>query len=244
MCHCIHGLYFHLVQLVKKILPPTCATTCDTVDRKIFTLKIIRVKIFRVVKFSRFRLIREIFLMVDYYNMDKSIESSYRLVYYRVSGEPEIGSLVVVVDQTFIPGSVDLRLPPCKFNFRVLKFRGWLRPQNYFNSKIFPIYGIARYLWNIYILHGSLSINITNVGVPYINDIKGDALEVDSFFLPGSLLPTFLRRESQGTKLVCGRLELVILLDKFKLRTTQWEVVIRRSGETLRQWHLFLPRCR
>ena len=65
------------------------------------------------------------------------------------------------------------------------------------------------------------------MGVPYINDIKADVLEVDSFSLPGSLLLTFLRRESQGTKLVCGRLELVILLDKFKLQTTRWEVVIR-----------------
>ena len=27
------------------------------------------------------------------------------------------------------------------FIFRVLNFRGWSRPQNYFNSKIFPIYG-------------------------------------------------------------------------------------------------------
>ena len=32
-----------------------------TVDREIFALKIIRVKIFRVIKFSRFRSIREIF---------------------------------------------------------------------------------------------------------------------------------------------------------------------------------------
>ena len=32
-----------------------------TVDREIFTLKIIRVKNFRGVKFSRYRLIREIF---------------------------------------------------------------------------------------------------------------------------------------------------------------------------------------
>ena len=53
-------------------------------------LKIIRVKIFRVVKFSQFRSIREIFLAVADYNMDKRLESSYRLVYYRVSGEPGI----------------------------------------------------------------------------------------------------------------------------------------------------------
>ena len=61
-----------------------------TVDREIFTLKIIRVKNFRVVKFSRFRSIREIFLTVDYCNMDERLESSWRLVYYQVSGEPEI----------------------------------------------------------------------------------------------------------------------------------------------------------
>ena len=55
------------------------------------------------------------------------------------------------------------------------------------------------------------------MGVSYINDIKGDVLEVDSFSLPGSLLLTFLRRESQGTKLLCGRLE-VILLDKLSYK--------------------------
>ena len=40
---------------------------------------------FRVVKFSRFRSIREIFLTVDNYNILERMESSYRLVYYRVS---------------------------------------------------------------------------------------------------------------------------------------------------------------
>ena len=45
---------------------------------------------FRVVKFSRFRSICEIFLAVDYYNMDEHLESSWRLVYYQVSGEPGI----------------------------------------------------------------------------------------------------------------------------------------------------------
>jgi len=62
----------------------------STVDREIFTLKIICVKNVHVVKFSRFRLIREIFLTVDDYNMDEHLESSYCLVYYRVSGEPGI----------------------------------------------------------------------------------------------------------------------------------------------------------
>ena len=47
----------------------------NTVDREIFALKIIRVKIFRVDKFSRFRLIREIFLTVENCNMDERLES-------------------------------------------------------------------------------------------------------------------------------------------------------------------------
>ena len=60
------------------------------VDWEMFTLKIICVKNFRVVKFSRFHSIHEIFLMVDYCNMDKCLESSWRLVYYQVSGAPGI----------------------------------------------------------------------------------------------------------------------------------------------------------
>ena len=62
----------------------------DAVDWKIFALKIIRVKNFRVIKFLQFRSIREIFLTVDDYNMDERLESSWRLVYYQVSGEPGI----------------------------------------------------------------------------------------------------------------------------------------------------------
>ena len=62
----------------------------STVDREIFALKIIRVKIFRVDKFSRFRSIREIFLTVDDCNMDERLESLWLLVYYQVSGEPGI----------------------------------------------------------------------------------------------------------------------------------------------------------
>ena len=61
-----------------------------TVDREIFTLKVIHMKNFRVVKFSWFRSICEIFLTVDDYNMDERLVSSYRLVYYCVSGEPRI----------------------------------------------------------------------------------------------------------------------------------------------------------
>ena len=59
-----------------------------TVDWEIFMLKIIRVKNFCVVKFSRFCSIREIFLTVDDCNID--LESSCRLVYYQVLGEPGI----------------------------------------------------------------------------------------------------------------------------------------------------------
>ena len=62
----------------------------STVDREIFALKIIRVKIFRVDKFSRFRSICEIFLTVDDCNMDERLESLWRLVYYQVSGGPGI----------------------------------------------------------------------------------------------------------------------------------------------------------
>ena len=58
-----------------------------TVDREIFALKIIRVKIFRVDKFSQFRSIREIFLTVDDCNMNERLESLWLLVYYQVSGE-------------------------------------------------------------------------------------------------------------------------------------------------------------
>ena len=53
----------------------------SAVDREIFTLQIILqiicVKNFRVVKFSRFRLIRKIFLTVDDYNVDEHLESSW-----------------------------------------------------------------------------------------------------------------------------------------------------------------------
>ena len=46
-----------------------------TVDLEIFTLKIIRMKNFHGVKCSQFCSIREIFLMVDGYNVDERIES-------------------------------------------------------------------------------------------------------------------------------------------------------------------------
>ena len=71
-------------------LPTSESVATYTVDREIFALKIIRVKIFRVDKFSRFRSIREIFLTVDDCNMDERLESLWLLVYYQVSGEPGI----------------------------------------------------------------------------------------------------------------------------------------------------------
>ena len=65
---------------------------------KFSQLKIIRAKNFRVIKFSQFRSIREIFLTVDDCNMDKCLESSWRLVYYQVSGERGIPGCSVQSD--------------------------------------------------------------------------------------------------------------------------------------------------
>ena len=85
------------------------------------TLKIIRVKNFCIVKFSRFRSIREIFLAVDYCNMDELLESSWRLVYYTRYQESQ-GSLAVVVDRTFTSWSVDLRASLFTDHRRVILF--------------------------------------------------------------------------------------------------------------------------
>ena len=63
-------------------------TEVSTVECQIVTI-IICVKNFRVVKFSWFCSICEIFL-VDYCNMDEHLGSSWCLVYYQVSGEPGI----------------------------------------------------------------------------------------------------------------------------------------------------------
>ena len=102
-------------------------------------------KTFRV-KLSRSRSIREIFLTVHDCNMDERLESSWRLVYYQVSGEPGIARCIVV-DRTFNSGSVDLRASLFTDHRRVIlffafNFRGWSRQRNYFNSEIFPIYCI------------------------------------------------------------------------------------------------------
>ena len=84
-------------------------------------LKIIRVKIFHVVKFSQSRSIREIFLTVDDYNMDKRLESSWGLVYSTRYQESQ-GSLTVVINRTFNSGSVDLRTSLFTDHRRVILF--------------------------------------------------------------------------------------------------------------------------
>ena len=48
----------------------------NTVDRDIFMLKIIRMKMFRGVKFLWFCLIHKTFITVDNYNMDERLEDS------------------------------------------------------------------------------------------------------------------------------------------------------------------------
>jgi len=83
--------------------------------------------------------------MIDDYNMDERMESSCRLLYYRVSGEPGIAGCSRRSD--IYPGEcglahtslfIDRRCVSLNF---ALKFRSWLRPRNYFNSEIFLIYG-------------------------------------------------------------------------------------------------------
>ena len=71
-----------------------CNYICNsTIDWETFTLKIIYVENFHVVKFLWFCSIHKIFLMVDDCNMDEHLESSWLLVYYQVSREPEIAGL-------------------------------------------------------------------------------------------------------------------------------------------------------
>ena len=116
-----------------------------TVDWEIFTLKIICVTNFCVVKFWLFRSICKNFAVVNDCNMDKLLESSWRLVYYQVSGEQGIACCSCWSDVYF--GECG---PACKFIhwsslrnfiFHMFNFRGWSQLQNYFNSEIFLIYG-------------------------------------------------------------------------------------------------------
>ena len=74
------------------------------VDQEIFTLKIIRVKNYRVVKFSGFHSIRNFFLTIDDCNTDKLLKSFWHLLYYQVSGEPGIAGCSF--DLRFTPGNV------------------------------------------------------------------------------------------------------------------------------------------
>ena len=83
-------------------------------------LKIIRVKIFHVVKFSQSRSIREIFLTVDNCNMDKRLKSSWGLSTTRY--QESQGSLTVVVNRTFNLGSVNLRASLFTDHRRVILF--------------------------------------------------------------------------------------------------------------------------
>ena len=78
---------------------------------------------FRVVKISRFRSIREIFLTVADYNMDERLESCYRLVYYRVSGEPGITGCSCRSD--IYPGECGLACASLFIDHRHVKF-SWL----------------------------------------------------------------------------------------------------------------------
>ena len=102
-----------------------------TVDRESFTLKIICVKIFRVVKFSRSHLIHKIFLTVDDCNMDKRLESSWCLVNYQVSGEPGITrcscQLDIYLGECGLVRKLIRWSSPRNFIFHVFNFRGWSR---------------------------------------------------------------------------------------------------------------------
>ena len=136
-----------------------------TVDREIFTLKRIRVKIFRVDKFSRFRSIREI-LTVNGYNIYGRAPGEFRAFGLLPGNRRAMYPLAVVVERTFISGGVEFTRTlthcssPRKFYFRVLHFRGWSRPRNYFNSEIFPIYGTSDIVHVYYTLPTLLFFNL------------------------------------------------------------------------------------
>ena len=65
----------------------------STVDREIFTLKIIHVKIFMVVNFCSLFDLRN-FLTVVGYNADECLESYLCLVYYQVLEKPGIAGCI------------------------------------------------------------------------------------------------------------------------------------------------------
>ena len=97
------------------------------------------------------------FLTVDYCNMDKRLESSWRLVYYQVSGEPGITRCSRWSDINLVECGLARKLihrsSPHNFIFRVFNFRSWSRPWNYFNSEIFLIYSTFKRLQHNYSLH-------------------------------------------------------------------------------------------
>ena len=94
-------------------------------------LKIICVKNFHSVKFSRFRSIREICSMVDSYNVDERLESFLYVFSMLSIGRAKCRWLNIVVDLTFTLVGVDL----CTHLFidnhrvmlflRVFDFHGW-----------------------------------------------------------------------------------------------------------------------
>jgi len=84
-----------------------------TVDREIFALKIIRVKIFRVDKFSRFRSIREIIWTSAWRVCGFSSTTRY---------QENQGLFAVVTNRTFTSGSVDLRASLFTDHHRVIYF--------------------------------------------------------------------------------------------------------------------------
>ena len=120
----------------------------STLDRKIFTLKIIRVKNFCVDKFSQFCSTRKIFLMVNGYNMDEHLESSKHLVYYQVTGEPGIAGCSRQSDIYLGMGGgwslhAHLLIDHCYVSsiFVCLIFAVGLG-REIINTEIYPIYGI------------------------------------------------------------------------------------------------------
>ena len=153
-----------------------------TVDWETFTLKIIHMKNFRVIKFSWFRSIREIFLTVDDCSMDKRPESSWCLVYYQVSGEPGIACCSHWSD--IYLGECGLACASFTDHRRiilflcVLNFHSWSRPRNDFNSEIFPTYGTYTtrtcVVWLVETTHKwKLSIYGTSLGVASLPEGRG-----------------------------------------------------------------------
>ena len=128
---------------ISPLLQASMAACMITVDRESFTLRTTRVKNFVLFKFSWFRLIHDIFLTVDDCNMDECLEISWCLVYYQVSGEPGITGYGrrsdIYLGECGFAHKLIQWSSPRNFIFRVLNFRGWSWPWNYFNSEIFYV---------------------------------------------------------------------------------------------------------